>query len=175
MSDESATGQPRFNRYPPLARPGFGVPTAAADPPASDDHPPIELFLDELPSIEDYLSPGAERDDAQWTMDDWQSYDWSALAALRRAGSGNAEADAAWESTSWTADQQDVQSSTAGDPEDFAEVRSPGGPDADEVAAALDAIARRIRSGELPIDQFRGMPPEAAMAAALASLLKMRG
>ena len=44
-----------------------------------------------------------------------------------------------------------------------------------EIADALDGIARRIRSGELVIDNLRGTPPEAAMAAALAILLKMQG
>jgi hypothetical protein len=42
------------------------------------------------------------------------------------------------------------------------------------VARALDGIAQRIRSGELVIDQLSGTPPEAALAAALAALLRMR-
>ena len=46
---------------------------------------------------------------------------------------------------------------------------------ANEIASALNDIADRIRSGELAIDNLHGTPPEAAMAAALAALMKMRG
>jgi hypothetical protein len=51
----------------------------------------------------------------------------------------------------------------------------PSGTSAEEVANVLDDLAYRIRSGELPIDQFTNQPPEAAMAAALAAMLRKRG
>lgn len=68
-------------RHSPFARAIRGV-----------DHPPIELFLDELPSIdgfldelpmiEEYVAEGPEQDEAGWAIADWQKYDWGALAAL---------------------------------------------------------------------------------------------
>ena len=169
MSEPGGAASSRPTRYPPFARPAFGVPTAAADPPAGDDHPGIELFLDELPSIDDYLADEEER--SEWVLDDWQRYDWRGLAALGRPSAERAEADAEWESTEWTESAVEAGQQVAGQDD----ANAHGGPSADEVATALDWIAQRIRSGELAIDQFRGTPPEAALAAALAALLKMRG
>jgi hypothetical protein len=173
MSEPGATTSSKAARYPPFARPAFGVPTAAADPPASDDHPAIELFLDELPSIDDYVADDEER--SEWLLDDWQRYDWTALGALGRPTAERAEADAEWESTEWS-DQTELDHSVVESlPPSVNAMNASGEPSAAEVANALDAIARRIRSGELAIDRFRGTPPEAAMAAAFAALLKMRG
>jgi 3-methyladenine DNA glycosylase/8-oxoguanine DNA glycosylase len=45
----------------------------------------------------------------------------------------------------------------------------------EEVATALDEIARRIRSGELSLQEFRGTPPEAAIAALFAAFLRKKG
>jgi|SRR5688572_2320046 len=173
MSEPVAATTSKAARYPPFARPAFGVPTAAADPPASDDHPAIELFLDELPSIDDYLADEEER--SEWVLDDWQRYDWTGLAALGRPTAERAEADAAWESTEWS-DQTELDHSIVASSQTSVDERDAGAePSAAEVANALDAIAQRIRSGELAIDRFHGTPPEAAMAAAFAALLKMRG
>ena|SRR5687768_11107501 len=187
--------------HPPFAAPrtlGRGVPSireGAADPPAEDDYPAIERFLDELPSIEDYLadagdpdqpaaSPMAtdnpvgqgstrDLDDEGWAVSEWQSYDWSRLSLLGRRSREGAEAEASWTSTDW------AQGNAAGQGRpgfaDEPRAESLGALNAAEVAAVLDDIARRIRSGELPVDHFRGTPPEAAMAAALAALLRMRG
>lgn len=164
-------------RYPPFAKPGAApaqqtiVAEGAADPPPEDDFPPIEQFLDELPSIDDYLAAESPSADAfaqpprsheisaatieaeGWAVSAWQSYDWGSLSALGRQSSEVAAAESSWNATEW----------------------APSGPSAAEIAAALDAIARQIRSGELAIDQFRGIPPEVAMAAALAAMLRLRG
>ena len=164
------------------------IPEGAADPPADDDLPLIEQFLDELPSIEDYLEdtpvlaevapPSAglplEQDAEGWAIDGWQSYDWHSLAHLGRPSSGRHTSEEAWNPEPWpsmTADEGRVTHSFG----DSLSIESDAGPSADEVAAALDDIAQRIRSGELPIDQFRSSPPEAAMAAVLAAMLRLRG
>lgn len=165
-------------RYPPFAKPGAApaqrsiVAEGGADPPPGDDFPPIDQFLDEVPSIDDYLAPeappmagtfaqppgnqeisAATIESDGWAVSAWQSYDWSSLAALGRQSSEVAAAESSWNATEW----------------------APSGPSAAEIGAALDAIARQIRSGELAIDQFRGIPPEVAMAAALAAMLRLRG
>ena len=149
----------------------------------SEAMPSIERFVDDLPLIDEFLlQPDSEPqvpDDAAnvtagisnqqagdidsegWAAGDWQSYDWSRLASLGAPAPEAAEAHAAWSSTNWDAG---AQAST--DTIHLSE---------GEVAAALVEIARRIRSGELSLHQFRGSPPEAAIAAAFASLLRNRG
>ena len=156
--------------------------------PPVEEIPSIDAFLDELPPIEDFLMFGSAGDVTEypepdvesmeeqsapevespqeegWARGSWQSYDWSSVAALSRNPSEEAaETSASWSETRW--------------PLDVAPQYSSGEttPNADEIADALDGIARRIRSGELVIDNLQGTPPEAAMAAALAVLLRMRG
>ena len=86
------------------------------------------------------------------------------MAALAAPPPEAAEAHAAWSSTNWDA---------SGHGRDVA---GRAGRDlGDEVAQALDEIARRIRSGELSLEQFRGVPPEAAVAAAFAALVRAKG
>lgn len=169
-------------RYPPFAKPGAPAQKPVA---AEGQLPPIEDFLDELPSIEDFLdreeypaieefAPSEESEDyaepavAQteegWAAGSWQSYDWSAAAALNRSTSSAVDSSDAWSESEWP-DPVRVPGDTV----------DSGNPSADEIADALDGIAHRIRSGELVIDQLQGTRPEAAMAAALAILLRMRG
>lgn len=216
MSDDWRD-QSRAPRYPPFAQPvarpqrTIVVPEGAADPPADDDLPAIERFLDELPSIGDYLADdievtaptgvpvsignqehaaaiagvetrdallgGPAQDAEGWAVSNWQSYDWSGVSSLGRPSADRAEADASWGATDWSRSDvgnREARGETAA-LGGMGSMAASGGPNADEVAAALDGIARRIRSGELPIDQFRGTSPEAAIAAALAALLRMRG
>lgn len=172
MPDGESSGV-RRPIFPPFAHPGphtapgrQPIAEGAADPPADDELPAIEQFLDELPSIENYLDTTMAEAEEGWAVAAWQSYDWSGLASLGRQSAELIEAEASWSDAEWA---QDAPSATAMG--NWAGV----GPTASEVAAALDGIAVRIRSGELPIEQFRGMPPEAAMAAALAALLRLRG
>jgi hypothetical protein len=167
--------------HPPFAQPDPGrraTPQMAAEvsgePPADASLPPIDEFVDELPMIDEFLMDARAESrigetepiaratgvwsDEGWADADWQSYDWSRLASLGAPEPEAAEAHASWSSTDWG-----ESSSRA------TYLRE------DEVAAALDELARRIRSGELSLHQFRGSPPEAAIAAAFASLLRNRG
>ena len=191
MSEQRVKG----GRFAPFAQPvaksrrGPLVPEAAADPPSDDDLPPIEQFLDELPSIDDYLADAeavpdntsrdiddavTNHDSEGWAAAGWQSYDWSGLAALaspagRRSQGGGGAGRSSWPSMQPEPDPSDVEVG------DSRHARGPGGTTAEEVASALYDLAYRIRSGELPIDQFTNQPPEAAMAAALAAMLRQRG
>ena len=172
-------------RYPPFAKPGLHGELRPKE--VAEVLPSIDEFLDELPPIDDFLEVGAPAESARaaawspveeqlpvvemsteegWAAGTWQSYDWGSLASLNRAIPEGAGADETWGAADW--------------PEPYSTASRPRGdrgasPSADEVADALDGIAHRIRTGELIIDNLQGMPPEAAMAAALAVLLRMRG
>jgi hypothetical protein len=179
--------QPRFAPFAaPTIRPP-AVPEGAADPPAEDDLPPIEQFLDEYPSIEDYLAEEPEEIPqvpvavgtpvdasaaAGWAGADWQSYDWNGIAHLATPPIARPAVNAELAGSGGWPDAGSVSTRLLGD---TLSVTSAGSSSAEEVARALDDIARRIRSGELTIDQFRSSPPEAAMAAALAAMLRLRG
>ena len=168
-------------RYPPFAKPGAPVEKPA---PAEERLPPIDDFLDELPSIDDFLdfaeyppiedfapeakaeeyaTPVAAQSEEGWAAGSWQLFDWSSASALNRSTSSAVDSSDAWSESDWP-DPVYVHGRTDSD-----------NPSADEIADALTGIAHRIRSGELVIDQLQGTPPEAAMAAALAVLLRMRG
>jgi hypothetical protein len=182
MRDASGGGSSRTAvMHPPFAQPGASRLSSRFASEA--ELPSIQNFLDELPSIEDYVwagdsqsddmrsideyledsfvSPGeifeqpsavTGYDDAGWAIADWQSFDWAAAASLAARGDSRVTPPS-------RADRSQSREIT---------------PSADEVARALDGIAQRIRSGELLIDQLTGAPPEAAMAAALAALLRAR-
>ena len=169
-------------RFPPFAKPGALAPKPAA---ADEQLPPIEDYLDELPSIDDFLdhedyppieefAPSEESDEffepvaaaepeEGWAAGSWQSYDWSSAAALNRSTSSAVDSSDAWSESEWP------------DPVRVPHDSFDSGPSADEIADALDGIAHRIRNGELVIDKLQGTQPEVAMAAALAVLLRMRG
>ena len=148
--------------HPPFARPSarpaaVDLASGVPEPRDGDEYPPIEQFLDELPSIEDYLAddPAPWLDAEGWADTSWQAFDWSRVASLGRQDADSNEPLTDWHTADWvTRAESDARTG------------------ASEVADALDRIASRIRSGELPVDQFRGMAPEAAIAAALASLLR---
>ncbi len=177
-------------RHPPFVAPG-----SRPAPRKVDALPSIQEFLDDLPSIEDFVDHSAglppvtdfvaeerpveapqnardadwfqqeEYDADGWAVAGWQDFDWTGTAALGARSEDDQEADSAWDTSEWNAGDHDAAQASR-------EGHAP--PSADEVASALDGIARRIRSGELVIDQLSGTPPEAAMAAALATLLRMR-
>ena len=177
-SPEAAKGSTR--RFPP-----FAAPTG------SPEIPSIGEFLDELPSIVEFLAVdvGAQQEVADaveslpaiddfapeeydadgWAIAGWQSFDWASLGSLGRQ-SGRDAAEAGWTETEWAPEDEGAYGVTEGAYE-FSDSTT----NAHEVAAALNDIAERIRSGELAIDNLHGTPPEAAMAAALAALLRMRG
>lgn len=173
--------------HPPFTHPGNPrrlTPRESAEAAAPEAlMPPIEEFLDELPPIEDFLivagaqaevlpsvrpepvSPQEQAEEEGWAPADWQSYDWSGLASLGAPEPEAVEAHAAWASTSWD--------STSG--RFSIDSRKKAVFSENEVAAALDEIARRIRSGELSLQEFRGAPPEAAIAALFAAFLRNKG
>ena len=161
----------------PFAAPSASPSHIAYKPVATEEqeYPSIDDFLDELPPIESFLavdhvvpveeSPAApvaepaqdKAGDDDWIKAGWNSYDFSSLTGLmNRTPSRPVRA---------------IETSQPATP--MKPLTTPG-PSAEEVALALDGIARRIRSGELVIDNLHGMPPEAAMAAAIAALLRMR-
>lgn len=182
--------------HPPFASPG---PAPHASRRGHEESlPSIQRFLDELPSIDDFIDHSAvelppitdfviddyavaepseqshaadwfepQAYDAEgWAVAGWQDFDWARAASLGVRSQAEDEANSAWDTLDWSAPM------TRSTPS--AERKNNAPPSADEVARALDAIARRIRSGELVIDQLSGTQPEAAMAAALAALLRMR-
>jgi hypothetical protein len=184
--------------HPPFAAPGSRSVQRKFEP---EGLPSIQEFLDELPPIEDFVDYGAvdlppitdfvaeelaveesvadvsgptregdwfeqEQYDADgWAVAGWQDFDWSRAATLGVRSEESDEANSAWDTLDWNIPLRDQQPAGR---------EGHAAPSADEVARALDGIARRIRSGDLVIDQLRGTPPEAAMAAALATLLRMR-
>lgn len=167
--------------YPPFASPQSRAQRPITAPrPAEPEYPSIDEFLDELPPIEDFLADenGVEQEveaaaptpapakpapsEDEWLEAGWKSYDFSSLTELSNR-------------TPVRPRPAVMITETQEEPHRSAYSTSAPGPSADEVAAALDGIARRIRSGELVIDNLHGTPPEAAMAAAIAALLRMRG
>ena len=181
MAEADSTGSAR--RYPP-----FAVPTESPEIPSIGEFldvlPPITDFLvadvggyhnaanaaEQLPAIDDFAPE--EYDADGWAIAGWQTFDWSSLGSLGMRGQpAAAAADESWTATEWAPEDEGAYGVTEGAYE-FSESESSS---ADEVASALNAIADQIRSGELAIDMFHGTPPEAAMAAALAALLRMRG
>ncbi len=184
--------------YPPFAGPGSRESERAG---GQATLPSIEEFLDDLPPIEDFIDSGvpdeelpsirsfapdevplaeesmheaagdwfeqADFDADGWAVAGWQSFDWTGAASLGARPEERSEPVSAWDTLDWNTAPVPQQSSGSGQRKDVP-------PSADEVARALDGIARRIRSGELVIDQHSGTPPEAAMAAALAALLRKR-
>jgi len=182
VADSSMTMSRPSRLHPPLLRPNVEL--------QLDELPLIDDFLEdgyangvdaleagdrivsgELLSIDEYLEVTPELDADGWAVSSWQSYDWQGLAALGSFAEAPEieEADAEWSTTDWTP----VATATRRTPEARAAYASAHSTAA-EVAMALDSIARKIRSGELSIDQFRVTPPEAALAAALAAMLKLR-
>lgn len=166
--------------HPPFAHPGNPrrvTPQESGEVASETELPNIERFLDDLPPIGDFLLDPEVRkgiaapvsrvhaDDEGWAAAEWQSYDWSRLAALGAPEPEAAEAHAAWSSTSWDSASREFRASV-GRPEPLPSY---------EVAAALDEIARRIRTGELSLEEFRGTPPEAAIAALFAAFLRNKG
>ena len=143
-----------------------------------DELPPIEHFVDPLPSVDefesrigDFVATDSATDDSATTRDsaadssgwvetDWQQYDWRAAAAL--AESPDSAASTAWASTDWEGGAgarraKDVRPTAA-----------------QAIASALDQIAQRIRDGELAVPGAGTSTDPAAIAATLASLLGIK-
>lgn len=142
-----------------------------------EELPPLEHFLDPLPSITDFSASVSETQpetaadfpdavaaagspagtDSGWIETDWQRYDWQSIAALGDTERAQAEASNAWATTDW-----EVPPPRMGE--------SVGNP-ADAIATALDQIAERIRRGDLGSGD---VADPATIAATLAALLGVR-
>lgn len=148
----------RSTPVPPL--PGFtpargtpAVPVPPADPRLIPG--PGSRGFEGPPAGHAPASPPQPQGLEPWATGEWQRYDWRAAASLGpedRARAAQAWADLDWE----------------GDARTRATQRN------DEIAAALEEIARRVRAGELHVHGHAGMSAEAAAAAALAALLAKR-
>lgn len=126
-----------------------------------ESFPGIGQFIDDLPSIADYAgesNPGSvemqgarpDGSDGAWRMGEWESFDPEELATLGFRGS--ARENGQTQSGHGVAGMQTR----------------------DEIASTLDAIAGRIRKGELPLEKFRAVHPEVAMAISLAALFRLK-
>ena len=145
-----------------------------------DELPPLEHFLDPLPSITDFSATVTENQtedaadfpdtvaaadspvggDSGWVETDWQRYDWQSIAALGDTERAQAEASNAWATTDWEVPP----------PRKSESVKNP----VDAVATALDQIAERIRNGDLGVAGTGGVADPATIAATLAALLGVR-
>jgi hypothetical protein len=145
-----------------------------------EDLPPVEHFLDPLPSVQQFVpnaesepsdpwpvesgetAPIAERvpdvSEGGWIETDWQHYDWNAVAALGESAERQASND--WATTDWDGTVQPA--------------RDPRPTAAQAIATALDAIAQRIREGELAVAGSGATPDPAKIAAAVAALLGVK-
>jgi hypothetical protein len=145
-----------------------------------EELPPVEHFLDPLPIVEQF-APNTESassdpwpveagdtasigervtdvSEGGWIETDWQHYDWNAVAALGESAERQASND--WATTDW-----DGTVPPARDPRPTA---------AQAIATALDAIAQRIREGELAVAGSGATPDPAKIAAAVAALLGVK-
>ncbi len=145
-----------------------------------DELPPVEHFLDPLPIVEQFApnaesapsdawpvksgdtAPIGERvtdvSEGGWIETDWQHYDWNSVAALGESAEREASND--WAKTDW-----DEAAPRARDLRPTA---------AHAIATALDAIAQRIREGELAVTGPGTTPDPAKIAAAVAALLGVK-
>ena len=145
-----------------------------------DELPPLEHFLDPLPSVTDFSATVSEPQtedaadfqdavaaadspagsDTDWIETDWQRYDWQSIAALGDTEKTQTEASNAWATTDWEVPAPRVPESA----------RNP----VDAIATALDRIAERIRNGDLAVPGTGDVADPATIAATLAALLGVR-
>ena len=148
-------------------------------PDESDELPPVEHFLDPLPIVENFAPDaegaladawpesgdfaagkpsGSDPSESGWIETDWQHYDWRAAAALGE--SAEREASNEWATTDWDGTvprARDLRPTAA-----------------HAIATALDAIAQRIREGELAVPGSAATSDPAKIAAQLAAILGVK-
>ena len=131
--------------------------------------PPIEEYVDELPSIDEFAPAPVEQQDwpswgepetpvesaDQWQDAEWQGFDWGSAAGLG-IGAGDVAAAQAWASTDWDNPRDPVRPTQSA---------------AEALADALDQIVQRIRAGEVSLPAPKRVKDESAIAATLAALL----
>jgi hypothetical protein len=147
---------------PPL--PGFGPPRTTPERLGRDAYASRQTPRTPVPPPADWgaprqrpatpAQPVAQPADS-WATGEWQRYDWRSAASL--APEERARAAQAWADLDWE-----------GDTKNRARERN------EMIASALEAIARRVRTGELLVHGHPTMTEEAAAAAALAALLARR-
>jgi hypothetical protein len=139
----------------------------------------VEHFLDPLPIVQQFApdvdgaladawpaesagvapaAAGGDPSEAGWLETDWQHYDWRAAASLGE--SAEREASNAWATTDWDGTvprARDLPPTTA-----------------NAIATALDAIAQRIREGELAVPGSAATSDPAKLAAQLAAILGVK-
>jgi hypothetical protein len=143
-----------------------------------DELPPVEHFLDPLPIVQDFapdadgalgdawpsesVAPsgvsGGDPSAGGWLETDWQQYDWRAAAALGESAERDASNE--WATTDWDGTvprARDLRPTAA-----------------HAIATALDAIAQRIREGELAVPGSAATSDPAKLAAQLAALLGVK-
>lgn len=148
-------------------------------PDESDELPPVEHFLDPLPIVEHFAPDaegaladawpessgvaaakpsGSDPSESGWIETDWQHYDWRAAAALGE--SAEREASNEWATTDWDGTvprARDLRPTAA-----------------HAIATALDAIAQRIREGELAVPGSAASSDPTKIAAQLAAILGVK-
>ena len=149
-------------------------------PDESYELPPVEHFLDPLPIVEHFAPDaegaladawpaesgdvaaakprGSDSSESGWIETDWQNYDWRAAAALGE--NAEREASSAWATTDWDGTvprARDLRPTAA-----------------HAIATALDAIAQRIREGELAVPGSAATSDPAKIAAQLAAILGVK-
>lgn len=108
------------------------------------------------PFVHSAESAPAQREEANapvWVKRELGEFDWKSAASLRAPEKKGVKAERAWETTEWD------------DP------LSPVSQEAHRVAEQLDAVAQKIRKGELRVDG-KAQTPETAMVAALEALIR---
>ncbi|MDQ3243216.1 MAG: hypothetical protein M3Q09_05785 [Gemmatimonadota bacterium] len=164
MDEDRGAASSTLLSFPPFAAPAASDRLAGSSG-RNTDLRSIDEFLDELPGIDEFLETEVNIP----SIDEFTTrYDWSSSVSLAHRGANADTAAADWAETDWSADTDDATPQNSGK-------AGNAGQTANEIAEALDSIARRIRSGELSVDGFLSAPPEAAIAAALAALWKLRG
>jgi hypothetical protein len=171
--DVSVSAPPRYNQE--SREQGYETESSAE----ADELPPVEHFLDPLPIVQNFapdaegaladswpaesvgLAPAAASSDPSetgWIETDWQHFDWRAAASLGE--SAEREASNAWATTDWDGTvprARDLPPTTA-----------------HAIATALDAIAQRIREGELSVPGSASTSDPAKLAAQLAAILGVK-
>jgi hypothetical protein len=91
----------------------------------------------------------------QWSRQQLGAFDWKSAASLRAPEKPREKAERVWDATDWEDPRTSVSS------------------EARRVAEQLDAVAQKIRNGELSVDG-KAPTPETAMAAALEALIRAK-
>jgi hypothetical protein len=112
-------------------------------------HPP---FLHSDAAVE---PPAAEAPGDTWPKQRLGEFDWKSAASLRAPKNPVEKGERAWESTEWSDPVSKVSE------------------EARRVAEQLDAVAQKIRKGELSVNG-KAPTPETAMAAALEALIRAK-